>query len=395
MLHHQPKCPSDAPLRVVPISEAFDQIKKAHAQLGHAGYVKTFNNIKEWFFGITKEQVQWLVGRCQTCLKNHPNRSRGELDPIISNHILQRVQIDLIDMRHEPNGQYKWILHIIDHFSKFSSVVALKSKQAVEVADAIAEWIGHFEPPEILQCDNGREFKGVLLILLKKYGVKVINGRPRTPSTPGLVEQANGTVKTHLRAWKEDTRSKAWAIALPDIMLKMNCAVHGATGKSPYEVMFGQKSCWNEHLSPVEGTAVNIDHISDEVTTEPSIEPAEVDDIELHNFTEHYTFDLDEDLASIPADTIPALVVPVIVPVTATIPTSITYTIFPGTEKPSQQEPLPSSQASTTSTLSSIPETILSGADADDLTPIEKEVQAAMAKSQRKMVEKFNKRFSP
>jgi hypothetical protein len=89
MLHRQPKCPSDAPLRVVPISQAFDQIKKAHAQLGYAGYVKTFNNIKERFFGITKEQVQWLVGHCQTCLKNRPNRSRGELEPIISNHILQ------------------------------------------------------------------------------------------------------------------------------------------------------------------------------------------------------------------------------------------------------------------------------------------------------------------
>jgi hypothetical protein len=47
----------------------------------------------------------------------------------------------LIDKRHEPDGQDKWILHNIDHFSKFSSVVALKRKQAVEVADVIAEWI--------------------------------------------------------------------------------------------------------------------------------------------------------------------------------------------------------------------------------------------------------------
>lgn len=164
------------------------------------------------------------------------------------------------------------MLHILDHFSKFLSVIALETNKAVEVADAIAKWIGHFEPPEILQCDNGREFKGVLLILLKKYGVKVVNGRPRTPSTQGLLEQANGTVKSRLRAWKEDTRSKVWARAFPDIRLKMNHAIHGATGKFPYEVMFGQKSCWHENLSPVECTAVNVDHICDEVTTEPSIQ---------------------------------------------------------------------------------------------------------------------------
>jgi hypothetical protein len=122
-----------------------------------------------------------------------------------------------------------------------------------------------------------------------------------------------------------------------------------------------------------------------------STQSAELDAIELHNFMEHYTSNLNENSASIPADPIPALVVPVIVPVTAMIPISITYTIFPGTEKPSQQEWLPSSQASTNSTLSSIPETIPSGTYAGDPTPIEKEVQAAMAKSRRKMVELFNK----
>jgi hypothetical protein len=39
------------------------------------------------------------------------------------------------------------------------------------------------------------------------------------------------------------------------------------------------------------------------------------------------------------------LIVPVIVPVTAMTPISITYSIYPATEKPSQQEQLRSSQA--------------------------------------------------
>jgi len=72
------------------------------------------------------------------------------------------------------------------------------------------------------------------------------------------------------------------------------------------------------------------------------------------------------------------------------MPISITHTIFPGSGKPSQHERLPTSQSSITSTLSSIPETVLCGANADDLTPIEKEVHAAKAKSGRKVVEKFN-----
>jgi len=226
--------------------------------------VKTFKSLYECFYGITKEQVQWLIRRCQTCLKNCPNRSCGELEPIISQQILESIQIDLIDMRHEPDEQFKWILHFIDHFSKFSCLAGLKSKRAVEVADAIAICIGQFEPAAIFQCDNGREFQGVLLILLKRYGVKVINGRLQTASTQGLVEQANGTVKIRLRAWKEDTGNKAWAGALPDIALIMNRAVHGSTGKSPYEIMFGRKPRWNQHLSPQARQEATIDNVLDE-----------------------------------------------------------------------------------------------------------------------------------
>lgn len=67
---------------------------------------------------------------------------------------------------------------------------------------------------EILQSDNGTEFKGICLELVKRYGVKVINGRPRTPRTQGLVEQANGTVKARINAWKPTYGSSHWADSL-------------------------------------------------------------------------------------------------------------------------------------------------------------------------------------
>mgnify|MGYP001569234141 FL=1 len=55
-----------------------------------------------------------------------------------------------------------------------------------------------------MQADNGKEFKGALLILLRKYGIQVINGAPRSLQTQGLVEQANGVVEAKLRALKMD-----------------------------------------------------------------------------------------------------------------------------------------------------------------------------------------------
>lgn len=55
------------------------------------------------------------------------------------------------------------------------------------------------------------EFKGICLLLMRQYGIKVINGRPRTPRTQGLVEQANGTVKNKIAAWKREHGSSRWS----------------------------------------------------------------------------------------------------------------------------------------------------------------------------------------
>jgi IS30 family transposase len=74
-----------------------------------------------------------------------------------------------------------WILHIKDHFSKYTQLYPLKSKHADPIAEAFT-------------CGDGKEFKGALLMLLRKYGIQIIKGAPRSPQTQGLVEQANGVV---------------------------------------------------------------------------------------------------------------------------------------------------------------------------------------------------------
>ena len=60
---------------------------------------------------------------------------KSPLIPIQSNTALERIQLDLLDMRHEADGQYNWIIHVKDHFSKFSGLGALHKKEAAAVAE--------------------------------------------------------------------------------------------------------------------------------------------------------------------------------------------------------------------------------------------------------------------
>ena len=101
-----------------------------------------------------------------------------------------------------------------DHFSKFHMLFAMKDKEAPIVARCMHHWIAVLGIFEILQSDNGSEFKGICLELMRRYGVKVINGRPRTPRTQSLVEQANGIVKNRISSWKREHGSMHWADSL-------------------------------------------------------------------------------------------------------------------------------------------------------------------------------------
>jgi len=83
--------------------------------------------------------------------------------------------------RAQDNG-YRYIVHMRDHFTKFSWATAIKQKTAENVSNFIYDIFLMFGPPTILQCDNGREFTGIM----KKLGdlwpnLKIIHGRPRHP----------------------------------------------------------------------------------------------------------------------------------------------------------------------------------------------------------------------
>ena len=97
-------------------------IKNAHVAIGHRGIKYTLKEIKKKFVNITEKQVKLFISRCHECKikrAKSKNSSKLVLHPIISNDFNARRQVDLIDMRSCPDGQFKFILNYQDHFTKF------------------------------------------------------------------------------------------------------------------------------------------------------------------------------------------------------------------------------------------------------------------------------------
>ncbi len=119
-----------------------------------------------------------------------------------------------IDTRYYPTVIFKWIAYLVCCMSKIHILLALSNKKAVTVAIAVNRWIRIYSALDILQSDNGSEFKGVCLELVKSFGVRVINSWPWTPRTQGLIEKANRTVKTRINAWERTHGSSHWSESL-------------------------------------------------------------------------------------------------------------------------------------------------------------------------------------
>ena len=86
-------------------------------------------------------------------------------------------QFDLLYMPSDTlyGNKYKYIPAGINAASRYKVVRPLRTKQARDVAEMIADIyrVGPLTYPKIFQCDNGSEFKGEVTKLLEKHEVKI------------------------------------------------------------------------------------------------------------------------------------------------------------------------------------------------------------------------------
>jgi hypothetical protein len=135
------------PRYVARTNNAFSFITDIHRNLQHFGIRKTYKQVVERYWGITRNDVAWIVNRCLICNLGSSAKNKSIPIPIVSSRCLNRVYIDLIDYRTTPDRIYCWIAQLKDHFSRYIWLVPLPNKEASTLANLIAPWIGQNGQP--------------------------------------------------------------------------------------------------------------------------------------------------------------------------------------------------------------------------------------------------------
>lgn len=232
--------------RIIYIEQIYDTIKEAHSAAGHKGEKTTYRFIKKHskVGNVSMRLIKAFIANCSSCQQRRKALcpKKVVIQPIISSHFGERVQVDLINMSSEKHpGGWNYILNYQDHATKFIILRPLKTKKSEEVSACIKDIMYLFGPPSILHTDNGGEFVSLdSLIQQEGWSTHIVKGRPYHPESQGSVERANRDVLELLKGILLDNVALDWVSALQQIQYIKNISHHRTIEMSPHQAVFGQ-----------------------------------------------------------------------------------------------------------------------------------------------------------
>lgn len=246
------------PLKVIPKGDIQKTLKKMYDEDTTGLFIgrdKLYAKVKEKYIGISKEAVEMFLNNLESNQLNKPIYKKKVVRPITTKGNNERWQMDLIvlkSLKSENDGN-KYILTIIDLFSKFAWAVPLKSKKQDKVADALEDIIlTSGRKPKILQSDNGPEFKGTFFDdLSERCGFKQVHSLPYTPQSNGAIERFNGILKKSIKAYFTKTGKRRWIDILNSLVYNYNNSKHSTTDENPIDIVEADENDDVEILSQV------------------------------------------------------------------------------------------------------------------------------------------------
>ena len=195
-----------------------------------------------------KQVVDWLANQDAYTL-HKPIRRRFPRRKTFARDIDYLWQANLVHMTHlaDYNDGYRYILTIIDVFSKFTWVVALKKKDARTVAEAFQS-ITNDRKLIKLQIDKGKEFINAFFQdKLRERGIQFYVSQNEDIKA-SVVERFNRTLKTKI--WKFFTHRNTYRYVdvLQDMVHSYNNTFHRTIDQDPSSVKMKDVSKLRENM---------------------------------------------------------------------------------------------------------------------------------------------------
>ena len=179
------------PLKISPgIKNA---VARLHANTGHRSNARLARALA--IAGAPAEVVYDAKRhRCSICQENRAPRSRRPASLPVPKGAGDQANIDLVM---DSSGVKYFVVHMVDHATRFQLAGLMKSKSTGEVISFIRRhWLPIFGPPRVLVCDQGREFVSwEMEEFASAHSIVLWHAAVGAPWQNGICERAGGTLK--------------------------------------------------------------------------------------------------------------------------------------------------------------------------------------------------------
>ena len=153
-------------------------------------------------------------------------------------HIDDIWSLDILDLKDygpENNRGYRYVLVVIDNFSKYGWTIPLKNKNAQTIKDSFENiLISSKRKPNLIETDRGKEFyNNIFQDFLNKNNIKLYSRN----SSYGAVfaERFNRTIRDLLKKIVFEQGDANWIDVLPTITKQYNNRIHSSTKLTPIQ----------------------------------------------------------------------------------------------------------------------------------------------------------------
>ena len=230
-----------------------DQLRKIYYDVQHpagfSGVQTLYKAARKQNKSITLNQVKSWLQKQNTYTLHKPIRRKFARRKTVVGGIDYQWQADLADLQSlmKDNDQFRYLVCVIDVFSKFAWVVPIYNKTGSSLIQAF-KTILKDRKPKALQTDKGSEFKNKeFQKFLKAQHIHFFTTEnPETKAS--IVERFQRTLKT--RMWKYFTHAKTrrYIDVLDDLVHAYNHSVHRSIQVTPASVTKKQEPKIAERL---------------------------------------------------------------------------------------------------------------------------------------------------
>ncbi|XP_055899833.1 uncharacterized protein LOC129928659 [Biomphalaria glabrata] len=232
---------------VVPSAKREIVLKTAHESMlaGHLSLRKTKSKIYKYFFwqGLDRD-IKEFVRSCDICQKARmPRRcDRVELGQMnVITTPFYKVATDIIGPLELTDNKNRYILTVVDVATRWPEAIPLRNINTETVIEALTSIFCRIGLPTEILSDQGPQFTSELYNqVCNFFSVKPVHSTIYHPSSNGMVERLNSSLKSFLRKVCQDSPCD-WDRKVNAALFAYREVPNETTGISPFELVYGRQ----------------------------------------------------------------------------------------------------------------------------------------------------------